>query len=308
MHETITEFGPSLKALKKDEWLNEAADIMAKRGKLRYLGRKHWVAHTKGNATLLVTFETLQGIQILSPTAHPFGWSMVQSHGWSHLALISDGDTWFRDPAVYAYFDHMVDECFFDDFDQVVFYGAGPCGYAAAAYSVAAPGARVLAVQPQATLDPQMADWDRRFSEHRRLNFTDRYGYAPDMLEAASRAYIVYDPKEPEDAMHAALFTRPNVTKFRMPNMGGALQIDLLQMGLLADLIEATGRGRLTPMRFARLARARRDHLPYLRRLLARLEADDRTELARLLCHNVTSRMRAPRFGKRLKSLASGTS
>jgi hypothetical protein len=49
---------------------------------------------------------------------------------------------------------------FFDDFDQVVFYGAGQCGYAAAAFSVATPGATVVAIQPQATLDPRVTEWD----------------------------------------------------------------------------------------------------------------------------------------------------
>ena len=67
---------------------------------------------------------------------------MVREHRWSHMALISDSDTWFRDPAVYGWFDRLVDEGFFDEFDRVLFYGAGPCGYAAAAFSVSAPGAQ----------------------------------------------------------------------------------------------------------------------------------------------------------------------
>ena len=305
MSETTLLHPPSLKALRKAEWIQDISDIMATRGSMVSLGKKHWAAQTKGNSTLLVTFETLQGIQHISPSAHPLGWELCQSHGWSHLALISDGDTWFRNTSVYEFFDTLVDEAFFDDFDHVVFYGAGPCGYAAAAYSVVAPGARVLALQPQATLDPGIAGWDPRFVEQRKLCFTDRYGYAPDMLEAASKAYIVFDPHEAYDAMHAALYTRDNVRKLRMPNMGAALQVDLWQMDLLAELIQSAALGRLTPARFARLARARRDHLPYLRRLLAKLDMDDRTELIDMLCRNVTSRIRAPRFARRLKSNAS---
>ena len=63
---------------------------------------------------------------------------------------------WFRYPKVHAYFNRLVDDGFFDDLDKVVFYGAGPCGYAAATFSVAAPGATVVAIQPQATLDPRV--------------------------------------------------------------------------------------------------------------------------------------------------------
>lgn len=302
MSEATLFFGPSLKALKKAEWLEEAAAIMSDIGSFSTLGRKHWAAQSSGNGTLVVTFETLQSIQHISPLAHPMAWDLVQSRGWSHLSLISDGDTWFRDDAVYAFFDKLVDDCFFDGFEHVLFYGSGPCGYAAAAYSVAAPGARILALQPQATLDPRVTGWDPRFTEHRKLCFTDRYGYAPDMIEAASRAYIVYDPCENLDAMHATLFAGQNVTRLRMPNMGGTLQVDLWQMAILTDLIDAASRGRLSPARFSGFARARRDHLPYLRRLLMKLDREDREVLAQMLCRNVSSRIRAPRFARRIKS------
>ncbi len=295
----------SLRSLGKKEWIEKVAEHVEDKGALQHLGKRHWSIFTEGDGTLLVTFETFQGIQTLSPEARPLGWDISAAQGWSHLALISDGDTWFRDGAVYADFDRRVDDAFFDGFDRVVFYGAGPCGYAATAYSVVAPGGRVLAIQPQATLDPRLAGWDTRFVEQRRLNFTDRYGYAPDMLEAAGRAYIVFDPYSPEDAMHAALFARPNVSLLRIPNMGTALQTDLLAMGVLQDLVTAAAQGRLTSARFARLMRARRDHLPYLRRLLNRLERDEREELIRLLCHNVSARMRAPRFARRLKTVTS---
>ena len=295
----------SLRSLGKKEWIEKVADHVEDKGSLQYLGKRHWSVFTEGDGTLLVTFETLQGIQTLSPEARPLGWDISAPGGWSHLALVSDGDTWFRDHAVYADFDRRVDDAFFDGFDRVVFYGAGPCGYAATAYSVVAPGARVLAIQPQATLDPGLAGWDTRFFEQRRLNFTDRYGYAPDMLEAAGRAYIVFDPCCHEDAMHAALFARPNVSLLRTPNMGTTLQTDLLAMGVLPEMVTAAAQGRLTSARFARLMRARRDHLPYLRRLLNRLERDGREELTRLLCHNVSARMRAPRFARRLKTVGS---
>ena len=45
----------------------------------------------------------------------------------------------------------------------------------------------------------------------RRADFSSRYGYAPDMLDAAEQAYVIYDPCERLDAAHAAMFTRSNV-------------------------------------------------------------------------------------------------
>jgi hypothetical protein len=296
-------FDASLQGLDRDEWLNSVADIVDEDGYVQRLGDRHFSTFLEDTRTLLVTFETLQGIEALSDKSHPLGWEMVKHHRWSHLSVISDGDTWFRDKAVFAYFDRLSDDGFFDDFDRVVFYGAGSCGYAAAAFSVAAPGADVLVVQPQATLDPEVAEWDTRFAGMRRVDFTDRYGYAPDMLDAAHHAYVVYDPYQPEDAMHAALFSKPNVTKLRVRHMGAALQTDLLNMGVLFDLLSLTREGRLDPVKFARSMRKRRGYLPYLRRLLIRLDQADRTHLMQCLCENVVRRLNAPRFERKLDAL-----
>lgn len=293
----------SLVDLPKQEWLQAVEVIAEEDGYFQRLGKRHFAAFIEDGSTLLVTFETVQGMHALSDKAQPFGWEMLRDHGWSHLCIASDGDTWFRDKAVYGYFDRLIDDGFFDDFDTVVFYGAGPCGYAATAYSVASPGAKVVAVQPQATLDPRVTEWDDRFVDMRIADFTTRYGYGPDMLDAADQAFVLYDPRETLDAVHAALFTRPNVTKLRMRFMGDALQTDLLEMSQLAPLLIAAEEGTLTDASFAALYRARRAYGPYLRNLLSVLETDRRDKLTIALCNNVTSRMRAPRFARRLEQL-----
>ena len=293
----------SLADLGKKDWLRSLAAIAAEDGFFQELGARHFAAFIEDGTTLLVTFETIQGMQVLSERAQPFGWEMLRDHGWSHLCLASDGDTWFRDAAVHAYFDRLVDDGFFDEFEQVLFYGAGPCAYAAAAYSVTAPAARAVLIQPQATLDPRVTEWDDRFIDMRRTDFTTRYGYAPDMLDAADHAYVLYDPHERLDAMHAALFTRPNVTKLRMAHMGNALQTDLMEMEQLAPLLLAAAEGSLDAARFATLYRARRDYHPYLRNLLAATDAREGDGLTVALCTNVSTRLRAPRFARRLRQL-----
>ena len=303
MTEQIPTLETSLVNLPLRDWLARAAEIADEDGYVEALGPRHHAIFIEDSPTLLVTFETLQGMQVLSDLGQPLGWEMLRNDGWSHLCLASNGDTWFRDPAVYGYFDRLIDDGFFDDFDRVIFYGAGPCAYAAAAYSVASPGATVIAIQPQATLDPRITEWDDRFTDMRSADFTSRYGYAPDMLDAAERAFVLYDPREKLDAMHAALFTRSNVTKFRMRFMGDALQTDLLEMEIWADLLRAAADGSLDARRFADLYRTRRDYRPYLRNLLDVLEQDDRTGLTEMLCINVTSRMRIRRFAARLRDI-----
>jgi hypothetical protein len=293
-------FDTSLAGMKKADWVTAVEQLCAPDGTFERLGKRHYAAFIEKSPTLLVSFETLQGIPALSSLAQPFGWEMANEHDWSSLCIMSDGDTWFREQSIYGYFDRLIDDGFFDAFEQVVFYGAGPCGYAAAAYSVASPGARVLAVQPQATLDPRVTEWDDRFTNMRRTDFTSRYGYAPDMIDAATMAYVVYDPRQQLDAMHAALFTRAHTQKLRLRHMGDAIQTDLLEMDLLAALLLAIADGSLDDIAFAKMMRARRMHPPYLRNLLATLDSDGREILAVALARNVTSRMHAPRFARRL--------
>ncbi|MCR8826516.1 hypothetical protein [Pseudosulfitobacter koreensis] len=303
MQNAADTFNPTLSGLSKDEWQGALAEIAGERGHFEHLGKRHFAAHVEQGDTLLVTFETVQGMRALSEDAIPMGWNMVRRHGWSHLCIGSDGDTWFRDPAVYAYFDRLIDDGFFDAYETVVFYGAGPCGYAAAAYSVASPGARVLAIQPQATLDVRVTDWDDRFVDMRRTDFSSRYGFAPDMLDAAAQAHVVYDPRETLDAMHAALFTRGNVQKLRTRHLGDAIQTHMINMDLIQPLLEQTAAGTLGTRSFAMLWRARRDYPPYLRAVLSALDIDKRTLLIRALCVNVTGRITAPRFARKLKEL-----
>ena len=303
MTDGIFTLDSSLADLPRHQWLDAVEQIVDEDGHIEALGRQHHAIFFEEGANLIVSFETLQGIQVLSDLAQPLGWDMLREGGWSSLCLASNGDTWFRDPAVYAYFDRMVDDGFFDEFENVVFYGAGPCGYAAAAFSVASPGARVMLIQPQATLDPRVTEWDDRFADMRRTDFTSRYGYAPEMLDAADRAFVLYDPRQTLDAMHAALFTRPNVEKFRLRFMGDALQTDLLEMGIWTPLIDAAGDGTLDAAAFARLYRARREHRPYLRNLLDALEPTGREALIEALCRNVGTRIRGRRFVARLQQL-----
>jgi len=303
MQDGLENLDESLAGLTPEQWRQRMAALAEQHGMYQSLGDKHFATFIDQDNTLLVTFETIQGIHNLSEQAQPLGFDLVKNLGWSHLCLISDGDTWFRENRIYGFFDQLIDDGFFEEFDRVVFYGAGPCGYSAAAFSVAAPGATVVAIQPQATLDPKMSEWDNRFVEMRRSCFTDRYGYAPDMLDAADQAFVLYDPHEQLDAMHAALFSRSNVTRLRLPNMGDTLQTRLIDMEILYHVLSLAGAGKLTPQRFWHLYRARRNNMTYLRRLVARLEEQDRPYLTALLCRNVSSRLRAPRFRRRFKKL-----
>lgn len=296
MQDSPRSFDTSLAGLGWVDWLRAADEIVEADGHVENLGPDHAAVFYEDKPILLVTFETHKGLASLSQAAHPIGWTMVKALGWSHLSVVAREDSWFRDRHVYGYFDRLADDGFFDEFDQVIFYGAGACGYAAAAFSVAAPGARVLALHPQATLDPRVTEWDDRFTHMRRTAFDDRYGYAPDMLDAAERAVVIYDPEVRLDAMHAALFTRPNVMKFRMRFLGEQLERDLMGMGVLLRILAQFSADRLDRRALAQLYRARHTHVPYLKQVLARLEQDERLYLTALWSQCILRRTPGPRF------------
>ncbi len=303
MQEQPSKLGGFLVGLKQEDWVRRLARIAESSGYFQKLDANHFATYIDGDSTLLVSFETMDNIRASEESGNPLGWQLVKDFGWSNLTLISEGETWFRAPKLYQYFDRLSDSGFFERYDRVVFFGAGACGYAAAAFSVAAPGATVICVAPHASQDPDVAGWDPRFPSSRRLNFNDRYGFAPDMLEAAKAAYVIYDPKEPLDAMHASLFRGSNVRHLPAHHFGSDLQTHLLEMQLLFECLAQAADGDLTRSRFGRILRARRDYPPYLGRLLAKLEQQERTALITVLCINVTSRMSAPKFSRRLRQL-----
>jgi pimeloyl-ACP methyl ester carboxylesterase len=283
-------------------WLARMEEIGDDLGYFEHLGPDHWAFFVDDGPNLLVTFETLEAVRARDRQM-PLGCCHSAMRGWSHLSIICDGPTWYRNDRVWRYFDRLVDDAFLEDFDRVVFFGAGMGGYAACAYSVAAPGATVLALQPRATLDPRLAGWDTRDRTARRLDFTSRYGYAPDMIEGTGQVFVLFDPKEREDAMHAALFRKPFVTMLRAPWLGARTDRALDNLGLMQPLLDAACDGTLTAATWARLWRKRRDFGPWLKQILAATDASGHKRRALAICRSVNARLAAPRFRKRQAEL-----
>ena len=289
-------------ATDRASWFARLEDITEESGYFQTVGTRHWALFIDESPTLLVSFESIDQARA-RPGQMPLAHGIAHTRGWSHLCVISDGETWYRDPAVYAYFDRLVDDAFFEDFDRVVFYGAGPAGYAAAAFAVTAPGSTVLALNPLATLAPAQAGWDKRYASARRFDFTSRYGYAPDMVDGTAKMHVIHDPMVPEMAMHAALFRASHAVPLRARHIGDRLEWALIHMGVLDGLIVAAAEDRLTQTVFAKAWRKRREFAPYLRSLLDMAAAAGRPGHEAMICRSVTRRLRAPRFRRRLAEL-----
>ncbi len=288
-------------ATTSDELLDRLRDEAGSDGFQNQLDDHHTVTFVPRGPKLLVTFEKTQDVVAETPDGQPIGLDFVEDKNWSLLHLATDADTWFRSEDVYECFDDLVDDSFFEEFDQIVFYGAGMAGYAAAAFSVVAPGAAVLAIAPQASLARDRAEWDDRFPvARRRLEFEDRYGYAPDMLEGAAVAYILYDPYERMDAVHASLFRGDNIVRLKCKHLRDNIAGALLEMDLLHQIIENAADQSLTPAEFYKMYRARRTYSPYLRNMLYQLDDQNKPYRIALFCAHVLSKIKAPVFRRRL--------
>lgn len=266
-----------------EDWSGIARQLAGPDGFYRDLEEHSFVYIPRGD-TLVVTFDNLDIAMTKRDDRRPWGFSFIESQGWSMLGVMANGWTWFRDAAVDAEFDHLRDEGFFDGFKRVVFYGASMGGYAAAAFSAAAPGSTVFVTSPQSTLDKALVPWEKRYKKAWDRDFSGPYGDAAVSSLGAQAVHILYDPYIAADAAHAARFTGENAIHWRCPLLGHRLGSSLSQMGALKDIAVAAIEGRLDRQLFYSLLRRRRDLPRYLRELIYHAIERDHPALALRAC------------------------
>lgn len=237
----------------------------------------------RGKDTLVVTFDNLDIAMNKREDRRPWGYSFIRDQGWSMLGVLAGGWTWYREAWVHEQFDDLRDSGFFNQFKRVVFYGASMGGYAACAFSPAAPGCNVVAISAQSTVDKSVVPWETRYKTVWDRDFTGPYGDAAKVSSAASKVTLLYDPYEPLDAQHADRFTGDNVQKLRAPLMGHRLGSSLSQMGILSPIILGALNDTLTEQEFYQTLRARKESPRYQRELFKKAVSKGHPELAKQL-------------------------
>lgn len=272
------------------DWSAIARDLAGPDGFVRENATHSFLYVPRGSDTLVVTFDNLDIAMTKREDRRPWGFSFIEKQGWSMLGVMANGWTWYRDPWVWDQFDDLATSDFFDRYKRVVFYGASMGGYAACAFAPACPGANVVAISPQSTLDKTIVPWETRYKTAWDRDFTGHYGDAAEVSKAAGKVTILYDPYEPLDAGHVARFTHPNVLKLRTPLLGHRLGSSLQQMGILSPITLGALNGTLTEAEFYSIIRARRASSRYQKELFKKVMGRGRPELARKLGRWVLTR------------------
>ncbi|MDO8883000.1 hypothetical protein, partial [Pseudotabrizicola sp.] len=273
---------PVAKAGDKGSWAEIATTLAGRDGFYRE-SPEHSFLFMQRSDTLVVTFDNLDIAMGKREDRRPWGFAFIEKQGWSMLGVMANGWTWYRDPWVWQQFDDLRDSGFFKKFKRVVFYGASMGGYAACAFVAACPGADVVAISPQSTLDKALVPWETRYHTAWGRDYSGPYGDASQASQAAGRVFMLYDPYEPLDTGHADRFTGANVVKLRTPLLGHRLGSSLQQMGILAPITLAALNGTLTEGEFYRTLRARKTFPRYQRELFKRALDRGRPGLARKL-------------------------
>ncbi|MEM8980124.1 MAG: phosphoadenosine phosphosulfate reductase [Pseudomonadota bacterium] len=288
--------------IERAAWRDELKALGDAEGFYEDLGAEHTALFVRRGGTLIVTFENLDHVFEGDENRMPWGYNFVEGQNWSMLGLMAHGWTWYRDEAVFDFFDRLRDDRFFTGFEKVVFYGASMGAYAAANFSAASPGATVIMISPQATLDRQIASWETRYHKAWARNYNSRYGYGPQNVQAAEKAHLFYDPRMPLDAMHAALFQSENIVKYPCRYMGHRIASLWILMKLLKPVVRACVDGDMSPLKFAQMMRVRRHTQRYQREMLTRLEEMGRPRLVAQYCRAVLATRGGPKFRKALRA------
>lgn len=262
--------------------LSHLQQVGRNHGFFRRVGQEHSALFVEEGDELIVSFDSAERVLDKTPDGLPVGFSALGRRESSLLSIMGRRGSFFRESALFTLFDYLIDDGFFDRFETILFVGLGPmCGYGAAAYSVAAPGARVLAVNPVATLDRDDAPFERRYRAAWSRDFTGRYGFAPKLTDAAEQVTLIYDPADAMSAAHAALFQGPNVARHKL-RWGGMATGAILSAGNALDaVIDAALDGPLSKAELARVLRpARRASPAHLARLMTRAAQKGHPDLA----------------------------
>ena len=266
-------------------------------------GPENALMYVPRSRRLIVSFDNIHVVRT-EEQRMPWGLKVLSEEmGCSVLGVMATQRNWFRNEFVHDAFEALRDQGFFKQFDEVLFYGASMGGFGALVYQQCAPGAEVLAIAPQSTLNREILPKDDRWGWTARLDWKGRFNDAAGVTDSARRVTIIGDPYFAPDYDQISRIQGDNITWLRTPFMGHQLPNAFLSMGILKDLLYSAAGGTLTPELFYKLFRARRDLPRYQHDLLMHAEARGKIRSAIRVCEYTLKKRKAHNIKRSLERL-----
>lgn len=266
-------------------WLDEIGPCGTASGFLEADPRHPMLFVRRRRPVLLVTFDNLSNVSDRAPDRLPWAYKFARDNQVCHLGVYAHLPNWYRDAGLIARMQKLAEDGFFAGYERCVFAGSSMGAFAALAFGRLAPGAVVLAFNPQSTLDEALVPWETRYRAGRRQDWTLPLSDAAEGVADLGRAYVFYDPYFEPDGKHIArLVDAPGAGGRVMPmkcwfsNHKSA--VFLRKIEALKPVMEAALFDELTAARFYTLYRGRR-RLPWYRGSLVNyFEKAGRTAMA----------------------------
>jgi hypothetical protein len=217
---------------------------------------------------LLVTFDNLSNVGDAQVMREPWAFRFAQDNGLSHLGVMAHVGDWYRDAGLIARMTRLRDEGVFDGYDRVVFAGVSMGGYGALAFASLVPGAHVIAINPQTTLDPDLVPWETRYETGRRQDWTLPLSDTATLTHGLGRVNLFFDPYHALDQRHIDRLDGDNLRIFKCRYSSHKTAVFLRKIDALKPVMAHCTFDELTPEVFYRLYRGRRD-LPWFRGAVA---------------------------------------
>ena len=152
-------------------------------------------------------------------------------------------------------------------------------GFAALSFASFVPGATIVSLSPQSTLDPKLVPWEPRFAKGRKGDWTLPCSDAAKTIGKAKRAYVLFDPYVALDLKHVDRLPAKNLIKLKAFWFGHKTAVVLRRLDTIKPFMRGAIQGTLTEAEFYAMIRGRKDLLLYRRNMEAHLEAKQRDAL-----------------------------
>lgn len=216
------------------------------------------------SSRLLVTFDNLSNVNDADPMREPWAYKFALDQGVSHLGVMAHVSDWYRDAELIERFETFAADGFFEGYERVIFAGVSMGAYAAIAFASLVPGAHVVAINPQTTLDEALVPWETRYENGRRQNWTLPLGDAAALTGSLGRVNVFYDPYHALDQKHVDRLSGANIHIYRCRYSQHKTAVFLRKIGAHKTVMERCIFDELTDAEFYKLYRARRN-LPWFR-------------------------------------------